>query len=96
MPHPEILRVLGMTAREWGALPPEQGPDKSKERAELRTKAYGLLAAEKKQEKDSIHARLDAMELRVQSGFAEALTPLASRLDGIEERLRRLETPPTV
>lgn len=50
MPHPRILKVLGMTAEAWGKLPPEVGTIGAtfctNDRAELRQKALAIIARE--------------------------------------------------
>lgn len=52
MPHPRILKVLKMTAAQWGGLPPETGAhvgpgvQTSNERTELKQKALAIIAEE--------------------------------------------------
>lgn len=50
MPHPRILKALGMTAAEWGALPPEPGTigatQVSNARVELKKKALAIIQRE--------------------------------------------------
>jgi hypothetical protein len=74
MPHPRILKALGMTAREWGQLPPEpsvigvQGTSTIRE--DLRRKAQRVLELEDRLldiqirtgDKSGLHARMLSLQ----------------------------------
>lgn len=64
MPHPRILKVLGMTPAQWGELPPESV---SPERKDLKAKALDLIKQEDASSPESlgIAARLAGLESRV-------------------------------
>lgn len=62
MPHPRILKALGMSPEQWGALPPETV---SNDRNELKKKAYSIIAKEEADSGESLHAKIERLEARV-------------------------------
>lgn len=71
MPHPRILKELGMTAAEWGRLPIES---ESPIRNELKEKAARAILARDEEERRQSH------------GLAERVIGLESRVSALESR----------
>lgn len=85
MPSPRILKALGMTRRQWGALPPEREVDPingSDDRNNLRKKAQAIMDAEDNAAAAERNREREA--LRGLPAFTERVARLEARVSVLE------------